>query len=309
MSPAAPARFSAPAKINLFLHVVGRRPDGYHLIQSVMQLIDLADEITVGLRDDGRVVRAGDVAGVPEDVDLAIRAARLLQAESGTPVGAEIGVHKRIPVGGGLGGGSSDAATVLLALNRLWHIDWPRERLMGLGLRLGADVPFFVGGTNAFAEGIGERLTPVVLPATCYALIHPDVSVPTAAIFGAAELTRDSEVIKILDFSKNEWGDLVGLPAGGERGGLVLRNDLEPVAAARFNAVREALDWLSRGIGNDGPGGDWPGAQGPARMSGSGACVFRAFDRAEQASACIAALPATWSGWSVRGLAAHPHAG
>ena len=309
---AAAVRFSAPAKINRFLHVVGRRDDGYHLIQSVMQLIDLADEITIALRDDGRVVRDGDVPGVPEDDDLAIRAARLLQRAAGAKIGATIGVRKRIPMGGGLGGGSSDAATVLLALDRLWKIDWPREQLMALGLQLGADVPFFVSGANAFVEGIGERITPIDLSEAHFAVVHPGVSVPTAAIFGAPELTRDSEVIKILDFSKNGSGALLGAPAAaGGSGHLVLRNDLEPVAAARFDAVREALVWLSRRIDDriDGGERDWPGALGPARMSGSGACVFRAFDTAERASACIAALPARWSGWSVRSLAAHPHAG
>jgi len=308
MSAVQAARFSAPAKLNLFLHVVGRRADGYHLIQSAMQLIDLADEITVAVRDDGRVVRDGTVAGVAEDDDLAIRAGRLLQSAAGVASGATIGVVKRIPMGGGLGGGSSDAATVLLALNRLWQVDWPRERLMDLGLRLGADVPFFVGGDNAFVEGIGERITPIDLPATYFAVVHPGVSVPTAAIFGAPELTRDSEVLKILDFSKNGPDVLLDAPATGGSGRLVLRNDLEPVAAARFDAVREALDWLSRRV-DPRSEGDWAGARGPARMSGSGACVFRAFDSADHAAACIAALPIRWNGWSARSLAAHPHAG
>ena len=298
------ARFSAPAKINLFLHVVGRRADGYHLIQSAMQLIDLADEITVAVRNDGRVVRDGTFAGVPEDDDLAIRAARLLRSAAGVDAGATIGVVKHIPMGGGLGGGSSDAATVLLALNRLWRIDWPRERLMDLGLTLGADVPFFVGGCNAFVEGIGERITPIDLPTTHFAVVHPGVSVPTSAIFGAPELTRDSEVIKISDFSKDGSDVLLDGSAAGATGQLVLRNDLEAVAAARFDAVREALAWLSSGAERN-----WTGALGPARMSGSGACVFRVFASAEQAAHCIAALPARWSGWSARSLAVHPHAG
>ena len=305
---AAATRFVAPAKLNLFLHVVGRRADGYHLIQSVMRLIDLVDDITIAPRADGRIVRDGDVAGVPEDDDLAIRAARLLKAAAGVDAGATIGVHKRIPMGGGLGGGSSDAATVLLALNRLWRLDWSKARLQALGLQLGADVPFFLVGTSALAEGIGERLTPIALPDAHYAVVHPGIAVPTKAIFGAPELTRDTEVIKILDFSKNGSGAIGGLPAAV--GSLTLRNDLEAVAVARFDAVREALEWLShdRRAGDE-ERGDWPGAIGPARMSGSGACVFRAFDGAEHAAACIAALPARWTGWAVRGLAEHPHAG
>ena len=299
--------YTAPAKLNLFLHVVGRRPDGYHLIQSAMQLIDLADTLTIEVRDDGAIERDGVVDGVPVDADLMVRAARLLQRASGCSAGATLANRKRIPIGGGLGGGSSDAATTLLALNRLWELHWPRAELMALGLELGADVPFFVGGDNAFVEGIGERIVPVALPARFYALVHPGVAVPTSVVFGAPELTRDSEVIRLLDFSKNGF-DAFGIdsPAGTELGRPwarpVFRNDLEPVASARFVAVREALDWLSRRDDRD-----WTGALGPARMSGSGACVFRAFDSAERASACIAALPARWSGWSVRSLAAHPY--
>jgi 4-diphosphocytidyl-2-C-methyl-D-erythritol kinase len=287
--------YAAPAKINLFLHVVGRRPDGYHLLQSAMQLIDLADTVSIAARDDGVIARAAALPGIPEADDLTIRAARLLQSASGTRHGATIAVEKRIPIGGGLGGGSSDAATVLLALNRLWNLDWPRRRLMDLGLTLGADVPFFIGGRNAFAEGIGEALTPIDLPPVSYALIHPGVSVPTAAIFTASELTRDTAALKISDFSKNGFG------AALESGDPVLKNDLEPVAAARFSAVREALDWLSRDFG-----GESREARGRARMSGSGACVFRAFDTPAGADACIARLPEQWAGWSVRSLVEHP---
>jgi 4-diphosphocytidyl-2-C-methyl-D-erythritol kinase len=295
--------FQAPAKVNLFLHVIGRRADGYHLIQSAMQLIDLADEVTIAPRGDGRIERAPDLPGVALDDDLTIRAARLLQSASGTSRGATIGVTKRIPIGGGLGGGSSDAATTLLALNRLWQLDLPRGRLMELGLTLGADVPFFIGGTAAFAEGVGERLTPITLPDACYAVIHPGVAVPTAAIFSAPELTRDSEALKISDFSKNGLAILQGASTGrAAASGTIFRNDLEPVATTRFEAVREALAWLS----HDGDG-DWSGASGPARMSGSGACVFRSFDRPEHAALCVAELPRSWSGWSVRSLAAHPH--
>ena len=300
-------RCLAPAKLNLFLHVVGRRDDGYHLIQSVMRLIDLADELTVEVRDDGRVCRRGDVDGVAEDDDLAIRAARLLQAASGTTAGASIGIDKRIPMGGGLGGGSSDAATVLLALNGLWDLDWSRERLMALGARLGADVPFFVGGTDAFVEGIGERVTPMSLPDAFYAVVHPGVAVPTAVVFGAPELTRDGEVLKISDFSKSGF-DFVAPWSDGpaEVSGPVLRNHLEAVATSRFAPVRDALDWLSRGSDRGLASGDWSGARGVARMSGSGACVFREFDSREAAAACIARLPGAWTGWSVGSVATHP---
>jgi 4-diphosphocytidyl-2-C-methyl-D-erythritol kinase len=174
---------------------------------------------------------------------------------------------------------------------------------MTVGLALGADIPFFLGGTAAFVEGIGERLTPIALPAAHYALVHPAVSVPTATIFGAAELTRDTEVIRLLDFSKNGLAGIDTPPTGPGRpsGPGRFRNDLEPVARARFDAVREALEWLSRGADRD-----WDGALGVPRMSGSGACVFRAFDSDAHAAACIAALPARWTGWSVRSLAVHP---
>ncbi len=291
--------YLAPAKVNLFLHVLGRRTDGYHLIQSAMQLIDLADVLTIVPRDDGRIVRAADVPGVAEEHDLTIRAAQLLQRASSSSGGATIAISKRIPIGGGLGGGSSDAATTLLALNHLWGLGWSRTRLMQLGSTLGADVPFFIGGGSAFVEGIGEIVTPIELAGAHYAVIHPGISVPTTLVFGAPELTRDAEAIKISDFSKS--GLCVVLPGRGATQGsksLVFRNDLEGVACSRFDAVREAVAWLSR---------SWRGALGSARMSGSGACVFRAFANGEDAARCVAAVPAGWSGWSVKSLAAHPH--
>ncbi len=300
-------RYPAPAKLNLFLHVVGRRADGYHLIQSAMRLIDLADELTIAVRDDGLVVRAGEVAGVAEADDLAIRAARLLRTAAGVQRGATIGIDKRIPMGGGLGGGSSDAATVLLVLNRLWALDWSRDRLIALGATLGADVPFFIGGGDAFVEGIGERVTPIVLDDAFYAVVHPGVSVPTAVVFGAAELTRDGEVLKISDFSKSGFAAAGHAPHArsseflAPRAAPMFRNHLEAVATLRFEPVREALDWLSHG-----PNGAWRGGRGPARMSGSGACVFREFDSRETAAECLAHLPGTWAGWSVGSLATHP---
>ncbi len=295
--------YLAPAKVNLFLHVIGRRADGYHLIQSAMQLIDLADVLTITRRDDGGIARAAGVPGVREDEDLAIRAARLLQHAASSTQGATIAIDKRIPIGGGLGGGSSDAATTLLALNRLWGLGWSRTRLMRLGMTLGADVPFFIAGQNAFVEGIGEIVTPIELAPAHYAVIHPGVSVPTALIFGAAELTRDSEAIKISDFSKSgsagsDFAEAAAHGAAPCGQPPEFRNDLEVVACSRFDAVREALAWLSR---------EWRGALGRARMSGSGACVIRTFASDADAARCVAQAPATWSGWSVQSLAVHPH--
>jgi len=294
----------APAKLNLFLHVVGRRPDGYHLIQSVMQRIDLCDTITITPTDDGRISRTRDVAGVAEADDLAIRAARLLQSSANTRRGAAIGVEKVIPMGGGLGGGSSDAATVLVALDRLWGLHWPRERLMELGLALGADVPFFVGGSDAFVEGIGERITPIALSPACFVVVHPGIAVPTAAIFGDPELTRDTEVIKISDFSEVATGGHSSAHphasphcrrAASEGFGR-FANDLEAVAARRFEPVGEALRWLAD---DHAAGSGRPGAAGPARMSGSGACLFRPFVDRESAESCLRALPSAWTGWVV----------
>ncbi len=298
-----PHAYLAPAKLNLFLHVLGRRDDGYHLIQSAMQLIDLADRLIIAVDRSGRIARGADVDGIPVDEDLAVRAARLLKAESGTSLGASITVDKRIPVGGGLGGGSSDAATVLLALDHLWGLGWPRERLIALGLRLGADVPFFVAGENAFVEGIGERLTPMRLPPAVYALVHPGVAVPTAAIFGDPTLTRNTEALKISDFSDAALDSFFARPGASQApGGPPMKNDLEPVAAKRFGPVRDALSWLSAS-GRE----DWPGALGTARMSGSGACVFRPFADERAATACLAGLPPEWRGWTVRTLDRHPH--
>lgn len=266
----------APAKVNLFLHVTGRRADGYHLLESLFALVDLADTVTLARRDDGVIARCGDVPGVPEDEDLAIRAARALRAATGTRFGATIGVDKRIPLGGGLGGGSSDAASVLLALNRLWGLSLPREELAGIGVALGADVPFFVRGENALVRGIGEAITPVSLPRQWLALVFPGVAVPTAAIFAAPELTRSTPSGKMEVFS-------VGYG----------RNDLEPVAASRHPEVAAALVALRR-------------AAGDARMSGSGSTVFAACEGAARAREALAALPPGMRGLVARTLARHP---
>ncbi len=267
--------YPAPAKLNLFLHVVGRRADGYHLLQTLFRLVDHGDSLRFSPRADGEIRLATPLAGVPPESDLTVRAARLLQAETGCRQGAEITVDKRLPLGGGLGGGSSDAATVLLALNHLWQLGLPCSRLQQLGLALGADVPVFVGARNAFAEGVGEALQPVDLPPAWYVVLEPPVAVPTAAIFGAPELKRDTAPIAAADWAPGVGG-----------------NDLQAVAVARFPAVAEHLRWLA--------------AHGDARMSGSGACVFAEFASAQAAQAVLDALPATMVGWVAAGLPRHP---
>ncbi len=271
--------YPAPAKLNLFLHVVGRRPDGYHLLQSAFCLIDLADSLRFAPRRDGRIRRVHALPGVAEADDLCVRAARLLQEASGCDQGVDIALEKCLPMGGGLGGGSSDAATVLLALNRLWRLDWPRARLQALGLRLGADVPFFLFGRNAFVEGIGEILTPLSLPPAWYLVVAPPATVATAEIFAAANLTRNSKSIKISDFSAG-WDGLSG------------RNDLEPVVCERHPEVAQALAWLRQ--------------RADGRMSGSGACVFARFADEQGARAVLGQLPRGSAAWIAQGLDEHP---
>jgi 4-diphosphocytidyl-2-C-methyl-D-erythritol kinase len=275
--------YPAPAKLNLFLHVVGQRADGYHLLQSVFALIDLHDTLRVRVRDDGVIRRVNEVPGVPEEEDLVVRAARLLQAETGTRLGADLELEKRIPVGGGLGGGSSDAATTLLALDRLWETGLAPEKRAALGLRLGADVPFFLFGRNAWVEGIGERLHAIGVPPRWYAVLVPPVQVPTSLIFRAPELTRNTEALKIEDFSAHSG-------AGFETGRF--RNDLEPVVVHRFPEVREHLEWLAR--------------RAPARLTGSGGCVFAAFATREEADRVIRELPSPMQGFVAQGLGKHP---
>lgn len=265
---------SAPAKLNLWLHVTGRRPDGYHALQTVFQLLDWGDRIRLRLRDDGQVTRVGGVPGVAEDDDLAVRAARLLQSASGSRAGVDLDLEKRVPAGAGFGGGSSDAATVLLGLNRLWGLSWPVSRLAGLGLRLGADVPVFVMGRSAFAEGVGEALTPLHLPERWYVLVWPGVPVATASVFQAPELTRNTPALTISALS--------GAPS--------TRNDLQPVAVRLCPAIGDVLEWLSQ----------W----GEARMSGSGSGVFLAVADAGQAQRIAAASP--WPAWVARGVNVSP---
>ena len=267
--------YPAPAKLNLFLHVVGRRDDGYHLLQTLFRLVDHGDALRFSPRADGDVRLATPLPGVPPDSDLTVRAARLLQAETGCRQGVEIAVDKRLPMGGGLGGGSSDAATVLLALNHLWQLGLPRARLQQIGLTLGADVPVFVGGRNAFAEGVGEALQPLDLAPAWYVVLEPPVAVPTAAIFGAPELKRDTVPMAAADWAPGVGG-----------------NDLQAVAVARFPPVADHLRWLT--------------ARAPARMSGSGACVFAEFASQQAALAVLGELPATMVGWVAAGLDRHP---
>ena len=274
-SAPAETRWPAPAKLNLFLHVTGRRADGYHELQTLYQLIDLNDTVGVTLRADGQIERVAGPAGVPAESDLTLRAARALQRATGTPLGASLSVHKRIPIGGGLGGGSSDAATTLLALNELWETRLSLAELTSLGLPLGADVPVFVQGSSAWAEGIGERLTPVAMPARWYAIVYPGVTVSTGEVFQSPELTRNSPLITIRAFF--------------ESGG---RNDCEAVVRRLAPEVGEALDWLA--------------SFAPAHLTGTGSCVFAAFGTAIEAERVAARVPDRWMSTVARGLNASP---
>jgi 4-diphosphocytidyl-2-C-methyl-D-erythritol kinase len=271
----AQSSWPAPAKLNLFLHITGRRPDGYHELQTVFQLIDLCDTLLVTVRDDGAIDRPEGPADVPPESDLVVRAARALQDASGTALGATLRVRKRIPTGGGLGGGSSDAATTLLALNQLWGCRLPIDDLARLGLPLGADVPVFIRGFSAWAEGVGERLIPLELPERWYVVIHPGVGVSTREVFQSAELTRNSPLITIRAFFE----------AGG-------RNDCEPVVRARCPEVAAALDWLSR--------------YAPARLTGTGSCIFASCATAIEAERIAARVPDDWTSFVARGLNISP---
>ncbi len=265
----------APAKLNLFLHIIKRRPDGYHELQTCFQFIDLCDELRIAVRTDGQIYRTGGAPGVAAEADLSVRAALALQRSSGCALGADIDVLKRIPMGAGLGGGSSDAATTLVALNRLWGLDWAIDRLAELGLSLGADVPVFVRGRAAWGEGVGERLTPLYgarAPVEHnYLILKPNVSISTAAVFEDPELTRNSPPITIDGF----------LAAGGT-------NDCEPVVRRRYPAVGAALEWASR--------------YGAARLTGTGACVYVALDAGARGERILNEVPAAFVGFLARGL-------
>jgi 4-diphosphocytidyl-2-C-methyl-D-erythritol kinase len=265
----------APAKLNLFLHVTGRRSDGYHDIQTVFQLVDLVDRLHFTPRDDGQIRRVGGPPNVAPEEDLTVRAAQRLQAACGVGRGVDIRLEKRIPIQGGLGGGSSDAATTLVALNEIWGLRHTPSRLAELGLELGADVPFFVHGETAWGEGVGERLTPLALPERHFAIVFPGVGMRTADVFQAPELTRKTPETTIRGFLK----------AGG-------RNDCEPVVTGRSPEVREALTWLAQ--------------RGEARMTGAGSCVFAAFADRGSAGAALEGLPPGWRGFVARGLDRSP---
>jgi len=268
--------FPAPGKLNLFLHVLGRRADGMHELQTVFRLIEHGDRVGIAVRGDREIRRHDPLPGVAEADDLCVRAARLLQAESGAARGAELALDKRLPVGGGLGGGSSDAATTLIVLNRLWGLDWPRERLQALAARLGADVPFFVFGQNALGEGIGERLQALALPAAWYLVLVPPAALSTRDVFSDNALTRNTKRLKIPPFFSGLGG-----------------NDLEPAAVKRCPEIAAHLAWLR--------------ARRPqARMTGSGACVFAEFASQAEAQAVLGELPAAMRGFVTRGLERHP---
>jgi 4-diphosphocytidyl-2-C-methyl-D-erythritol kinase len=271
--------FFAPAKVNVFLHVTGQRPDGYHTLQSAFQLLDFYDTISIKPTADNKITRITQLDGISEHDDLCVKAALALQQASGCQQGATIKIKKRIPMGGGLGGGSSDAATILLALNQLWGLHFTRDALMKIGLSLGADVPFFIFGQNAWAEGIGEILTPLILPAAYYVVLTPQIQVSTAKIFTHSRLTKDTKPLKIADFSNGANSKL-------------FRNDLERVVCEEFTAVASTLKWLNQ--------------YGQARMSGSGASAFVTVDSLAKAKSIFAKKPTNIQGFVAKGLNQHP---
>lgn len=265
----------APAKLNLFLHVTGRRPDGYHSLQTVFQFLDYSDELSFRVTTDAKIVRVAPLPGVPKDTDLTLRAAQLLQRVSGTTLGVEIKLRKRIPMGSGLGGGSSDAATTLLALNHLWGLGVTRAELLRLGLQLGADVPVFIGGQAAWGEGVGERLTPVEPEEAWYVLLVPPVHVSTAEVFAELGLTAFSGPITIRDFHAGRAG-----------------NDLERVVRRRYPEVDQALSWLAQ--------------FGQARMTGSGGCVYLKVAEESVGRRILAQRLPGFDGFVARGINRHP---
>lgn len=270
-----PTSWPAPAKLNLMLHITGRRADGYHLLQTVFQFLDYGDTLTIEVTRDGTIELANPIEGVPDAQNLLYRAALLLREKTATPLGARIAIDKRLPMGGGLGGGSSDAATVLVALNHLWETGLNDDQLAALGLQLGADVPVFVRGRACWAEGVGERITPVTLPEPCYLVVVPPVQISTAALFRDDDLTRDCPPIKIAAFV-----------AGGGR------NVFVPVVRKLYPQVAEMMDRLS--------------AFGDVKLTGTGACLFLAFDHCDQAQAVQQQLPDDWCSFTAQGVNESP---
>lgn len=271
--------FLAPAKVNVFLHITGQRADGYHTLQSAFQLLDFYDTVSLKPTSDNKIKRITKIDAIPEHEDLCVRAAKALQQAANCKQGVEIKLEKRIPMGGGLGGGSSDAATVLLALNQLWGIHFTRDALMKIGLSLGADVPFFIYGQSAWVEGIGEILTPLTLPTPYYVVLTPPIHVSTAKIFTHSGLTKDTKPLRIADFSNGANSNL-------------FRNDLEKVVCEEFTAVASTLKWLNQ--------------FGQARMSGSGASVFVTVDSLAKAKSIFAEKPVEIQGFIAKGLSQHP---
>ena len=265
----------APAKLNLFLHITGRRDDGYHLLQTVFQFLDYSDEIELSMREDGEIKRLSGLEAVSAEDDLVVKAASLLKQYTQTTLGVDISVNKKLPVGGGLGGGSSDAATVLVGLNQLWSCHLSIDQLADLGLKLGADVPVFVHGKAAWAEGVGEQLEPINLPEDWFVVVHPNVFVSTAEIFSDKGLTRDCEPFKIARFLEG-YGS----------------NVFEPVVRKKHQEVANALDWLS--------------SYSPARLTGSGSCIFAKFPNKNVAQSVLNELPSRWFGFVAKGLNKSP---
>lgn len=266
----------APAKLNLFLHITGRRDDGYHLLQSVFQFLDYGDELAFDITDDGKIKRLTDIPGVAEADDLIVRAADLLQQTTATTAGVNISVKKNLPMGGGLGGGSSDAATVLVVLNQLWKTGLTIEQLAELGLSLGADVPVFIHGVAAFVEGVGEQILAIKPPEKWILVIHPKINVSTAKIFNDSGLTRDCAPIRICDLS-----------------GVLKTNVCEPIACKHYPEIAEAIKWLS-------------GYNRNARMTGTGACVFAEFNSRHEAEELMQRLPVKWQGFVAKGVNQSP---
>ncbi|MGO3216716.1 MAG: 4-(cytidine 5'-diphospho)-2-C-methyl-D-erythritol kinase [Halomonas sp.] len=268
----------APAKLNRMLHIVGRREDGYHSLQTLFQIIDLCDHITFTPRHDGEIHLTSEVSGVDHDDNLIVRAARLLQQYSGSHLGITLDVEKRLPMGGGLGGGSSNAATVLVGLNHIWQLGLSLNALAELGLQLGADVPVFGHGHTAWAEGVGEQLTPVTLDAPWFVIIHPGISVSTPSVFQDPQLTRDSRPItmaRALQGGASKW-----------------RNDCEAVVKERYPPIAEALFWLAQ--------------HAPSRLTGTGACLFAGFETQQAAQAIAQLAGQRWPTWVARGLNTSP---